>query len=486
MTEVELKFQIHESRRNALLKAIDPKKSETIQLKAKYFDTEDRLLAQNHAALRLRLEGTRWIQTLKAAGKSHIQRFEHNYDLGEAEQAPELNLDIYKDDTEATQILTNALWQNFDALKLQFETDIERTFRVIPFEDTTIEVSLDIGSIRSEHAETPVHEVEFELKEGSIKSLLAFSFEWVKKYQLWLDVRSKAEIGNLLAQQQNVSPAVYAKDFILSKKDSADKNLRLLISQQLQHLLPNIAAISAGFAEKAHIEQAQTALNHLYLSLHIFKDWSPSLSSKWTNQLNAFKQQFENLQHLQHMQDTLGTFLQNPNTSSNLEKDILYAKEKLNNLVKSTQNVHHFLELLIFSLEENDVQQKQDLKAFAQNTLQHQYKILQESLIAADISNFESLDLLATHISELKFSFPILTNIYDVKNLQKYSKALNDAQLAAHEYLVLSSSALYIQQTELEASDWFVLGWLTAKQEVYAERLLEATEQFMVSRKFLK
>ncbi len=69
MTEVELKFQIHESRRNALLKAIDPKKSEIIQLKAKYFDTEDRLLAQNHAALRLRLEGTRWIQTLKAAGK---------------------------------------------------------------------------------------------------------------------------------------------------------------------------------------------------------------------------------------------------------------------------------------------------------------------------------------------------------------------------------------------------------------------------------
>ena len=86
----------------------------------------------------------------------------------------------------------------------------------------------------------------------------------------------------------------------------------------------------------------------------------------------------------------------------------------------------------------------------------------------------------------MKFSFPILTNIYDVKNLQKYSKALNDAQLAAHEYLVLSSSALYIQQTELEASDWFVLGWLTAKQEVYAERLLEATDQFMVSRKFLK
>ena len=111
---------------------------------------------------------------------------------------------------------------------------------------------------------------------------------------------------------------------------------------------------------------------------------------------------------------------------------------------------------------------------------------LQDSLTSADIADFESLDKLATKIHELKFSFPILTSIYDVKNLQKYSKALNDAQLAASEYQILASSADYIQQTELEASDWFVLGWLTAKQEVYAQNLLEATEQFLVSRKFIK
>ena len=51
---------------------------------------------------------------------------------------------------------------------------------------------------------------------------------------------------------------------------------------------------------------------------------------------------------------------------------------------------------------------------------------------------------------------------------------------------MLTSSSSYLQQTDLEASDWFALGWLTAKQEVYAEQLLEATEQFLVSRKFLK
>ena len=95
MVEVELKFQIPEARRNALLKALDAKKSQIIPLKAKYYDTQDGLLSQHGVALRQRLEGTRWVQTLKAAGKSHVHRFEHNYDLGELEHAPELDLSIY-------------------------------------------------------------------------------------------------------------------------------------------------------------------------------------------------------------------------------------------------------------------------------------------------------------------------------------------------------------------------------------------------------
>ncbi|WP_407307726.1 inorganic triphosphatase [Acinetobacter sp.] len=486
MVEVELKFQIPEARRNALLKALDAKKSEMIQLKAKYYDTEERLLSQHGVALRQRLEGTRWIQTLKAAGKSHLHRFEHNYDLGELEQAPPLDLSIYEHEAEAQQILKDALGDSHEQLKLQFETDIQRTFRIIQFEESDIEVSLDVGEVRTETAQNEVHEVEFELKAGSVQSLLAFSFEWVKKYQLWLDVRSKAEIGNLLATQQKVSPAKSAKEFTLSKKDPANKNLRMLIAQQLQHLLPNIAAISAVVSEKEHIQQAQIALDHLNLTLSLFKDWNEAVSDKWAMQLGAFKQQFDHLQHLEHMQTTLGAFLQNPNTASNLTKDILYAKEKLSNLVRSTQNVHHYLELLMFSLDYEEKTQTHDLKWFAQNTLQNQYKNLQDSLTSAEITDFESLDKLASKIHELKFSFPILTSIYDVKNLQKYSKALNDAQLAASEYQILASSADYIQQTELEASDWFVLGWLTAKQEVYAQNLLEATEQFLVSRKFIK
>ena len=486
MLEVELKFQISESRRLALLKAIDPKKSEVIQLQARYFDTEDKKLASQGAALRQRLEGTQWVQTLKAATQNHLQRIEENHHLGESAEAPPLDLSLYPVSSEAHHILKNALGDQFDQLQLQFETDIQRTCRVIQFEDAEIEVSLDVGEIRTGTAQHEIHEVEFELKHGSIQSLLAFSFEWVKKYQLWLDVRSKAEFGNLLTLQQKVSPAQTAKEPTLNKKDSADKNLRALIAHHMQHLLPNIAAISAQVANEEHIQQAQFALHHLHLSLSLFKDWTDVKTEKWAHQLAAFESHFKNLKHFEHMQSTLGALLQNPKTAESLDKDILYAQEKLNNLVKSTQNVQHYLELLMFSLGQTEKAQALDLKWFAQNTLQNQYKLLQEALSQADLNDLESLELLAQRLNELKFSFPILTLIYDVKNLQKYGKSLNDAQHASEQYQVLASSSSYLQQTDLEASDWFALGWLTAKQEVYAEKLLEATEQFLVSRKFLK
>lgn len=486
MIEVELKFQIPETRRTALVKAVDPKKSEVIQLQAKYYDTPDRLLSTQGVALRQRLEGTRWIQTLKAAGKSPLHRFEDNHDLGELDQAPILDLSIYTHKPEAKAILERALGAHQDALQLQFETDIQRTLRVIGFEDAEIEVAVDIGEVRTSSKQQAIHEVELELKSGSVEALLAFSFEWVKKYQLWLDVRSKAEFGNLLVRDLAVSPATLEKELILSKKDTAEKSMRDLIANQMNHLLPNIAAISAQVSEDEHIEQAYQALNHLYLTLSIFKDWTSKGVDKWANQLSAFKSHFENLKHFEHMQSTLGALLQNPKTAESLSKDLLYAQEKLNNLVKSTQNVQHYLELLMFSLGTSKRVQSNDLKWYAQNTLQNQYKLLQDALSNADISDLETLEDLAMRLNELKFSFPILTHIFDVKNLQKYGKALNDAQHAAEQYQILASSSSYLQQTELEASDWFALGWLTAKQEVYAEKLLDATEQFLVSRKFLK
>lgn len=67
--------------------------------------------------------------------------------------------------------------------------------------------------------------VEFELKQGSAQDLIDFTKTWVDKYQLWLDVRSKAERGNLLAVGKRVSPATKAKQLNLESELSAELSL---------------------------------------------------------------------------------------------------------------------------------------------------------------------------------------------------------------------------------------------------------------------
>ena len=70
MAEVELKLDIAHAAagrlaRAPLLKGVRPR---TIELHAVYLDTPDESLRAHGMGLRLRREGTRWVQTLKARG----------------------------------------------------------------------------------------------------------------------------------------------------------------------------------------------------------------------------------------------------------------------------------------------------------------------------------------------------------------------------------------------------------------------------------
>ena len=94
--EIELKFQLPESKKKTVLQTLNKQKAQKIQLQAKYYDTADRLLAKNYVAIRLRQEGEHWVQTFKAASKNHLQRIEEDIYLGKCEQEPELDLSLYQ------------------------------------------------------------------------------------------------------------------------------------------------------------------------------------------------------------------------------------------------------------------------------------------------------------------------------------------------------------------------------------------------------
>ncbi|MEG2558752.1 MAG: CYTH and CHAD domain-containing protein, partial [Acinetobacter sp.] len=283
--EIELKFQLPEAKKKSVLQALNKQKAQKIRLQAKYYDTADRLLAKNYAAIRLRQEGECWVQTFKAASKNHLQRIEEDIYLGKCDQEPELDLSHYQHNQTVQTVLREILGDQPADLTLQFQTDVQRSFHVFEYEGSQIEVCLDDGEIRTPNDHAKICEVEFELKQGSAQHLIEFSKTWVDKYQLWLDVRSKAERGNLLAIGKAVSPATKAKSLKLNPKSSAEQAIQQIVENTLNHILPNAAAIADGVAEAEHIHQARVGLRRLRSTLKHFSNWSSQIDPTWESQL---------------------------------------------------------------------------------------------------------------------------------------------------------------------------------------------------------
>ena len=169
--EIELKFQLPESKKKSVLQTLNKHKAQKIHLQAKYYDTPDRLLAKNHVAIRLRQEGDGWVQTFKAASKNHLQRIEEDIVLGKCEQEPELDLSLYQHNQTVQNVLRDILGDSPADLELQFQTDVQRTYHVFEFNHSHIEVCLDDGEIRTSKDQAKICEVEFELKQGSAQDL---------------------------------------------------------------------------------------------------------------------------------------------------------------------------------------------------------------------------------------------------------------------------------------------------------------------------
>ncbi|MEY2688842.1 MAG: hypothetical protein RL375_3040, partial [Pseudomonadota bacterium] len=268
MHEIELKFQIAPAARETLRLALATPEARTTRLRALYYDTPDLRLATAGMALRLRLEGERWVQTFKAPGGDALRRLEHEVQLDDDAVAAGARLDVSRHaNNPAGAVLDTALGDGAAALKVIFETDVSRCHRVVRHAGADIELALDVGVVRAGADELALHEIEFELVDGPVAGLLDLARLWVGRYQLWLDVRSKAERGYLLAHGMSVASATRAKAPRLRDGESPERALRRVVESCLDHILPNAAALAAGLADNDHVQQAHVGLHSLLEAL---------------------------------------------------------------------------------------------------------------------------------------------------------------------------------------------------------------------------
>lgn len=487
MIEVELKFQLPENKKKSVLQALKAKTAEKIRLQAKYYDTPDRLLAQQHVALRLRLEGQEWVQTFKASGKTHLERIECEVKIGKSNAEPEIDLSLFQAYPEVMQRLQAVLGDQAKTLCMQFKTDVQRTYRVVEVDGTHIEICLDDGEVSTPERAEKICEVEFELKSGSAETLILFTQEWVKKYKLWLDVRSKAERGNLLATNQKTSPATKAKALVLDKKMSNDMALRQMIGNALAQLLPNAAFIAEGIAAPEHIHQARVAIRRMRSALKTFGRWSSDVDTSWEAALGDLQRELGVSRDQDVLRDEiLPKLVESGAPFKSLPKE-KYGQLKAYQTFEKPEHVCLLLQLLAFSIHNDKSSKKKNLKKQASDTLDRLLK-----KIIQDASKFASLKTEQRHrlrkrAKRLRYSIEFVSGLYKSKRVSRYLSQLQSIQEILGEYNDMHMTETYFEAlTAEDPTYWFAVGWSRGQQSQLIKDASEQLERFRQQPSFWK
>jgi len=177
--------------RSGLIRALASRRSSRKQLVSTYFDTPHHSLRRQGMALRVRHVGKKRIQTLKAAagrasGLQHYREFEAEIRQDE----PDLSL---IEDAEIQAIFEREdLAHNLEPV---FTTRFARRTIPLKFEDSEVELALDVGEIEAGAQRMPISEAEFELIEGQPIRLYELALAVNEKLPFHLERRTKAARG---------------------------------------------------------------------------------------------------------------------------------------------------------------------------------------------------------------------------------------------------------------------------------------------------
>ncbi|MCX7891653.1 MAG: CHAD domain-containing protein [Burkholderiales bacterium] len=163
---------------------------------ATYFDTPALELSRAGVAFRVRQEGARWVQTVKAG----------NVGAGGLHRREEFEWPLPADRPDFALVETTPLAKLFAKPGLQarlapvFVTDFVRTAATLAFADGAVaELAVDAGEIRAGSQREPISEAEIELKSGSAANAFTLALAVCDDLPVRLGLASKAERGYALA-----------------------------------------------------------------------------------------------------------------------------------------------------------------------------------------------------------------------------------------------------------------------------------------------
>ena len=236
-----------------------------------YYDTPDHQLLRQGVALRVRRIGkgarTRWLQTLKTGdgGASALsQRGEWESPL----EGPQLSVAALQGTPWVEMDPQGAV---FAGLQPCFSTEFTRSFWTLPWADgSVVEVALDLGRIVADQRQSPIRELEIELKAGSASSLFDVALQIARVLPVMPSSASKSERGYALAASGAPFPAAAPDPASGGAKPSPDSLAQSVLHTALRQFTAHLIAARHD-DEPELVHQARVAWRRFRSARRLFK-----------------------------------------------------------------------------------------------------------------------------------------------------------------------------------------------------------------------
>jgi triphosphatase len=198
--ELELKLEftpaeLQRVRSHPALGSLSAGEPVTRTLRSIYFDTPDYRLRAQGISIRLRTDGSGWLQTVRSGTAAAIG-VSSPVEAEDAVERPEPDVRII-----GNRRIRRKVEKAIDRSTLEpvFETVVERTTRQLRAAEGELELALDEGVVRAGSAQSALCEAELELKSGGPECLLQTAAQLFATTPLRLANNSSAEQGYSLA-----------------------------------------------------------------------------------------------------------------------------------------------------------------------------------------------------------------------------------------------------------------------------------------------
>jgi inorganic triphosphatase YgiF len=264
--EIELKFEIDPAAAGRLeqklaLRARAKTPAVPNVLLSTYYDTPDRDLQRAGFTLRIRQDGGKWMQTVKAEAEGVSRRGEWEVELGK----PDLDL------AAARRTPLGAVLKVLkDGLEPLFTTRVERTIHLIHVGKTKVEAALDRGRIETGDQSEALCELELELKAGDTAALYDLAHKLGGAAPLRLSFETKAARGYRLSQGLLVGNALKGDALRLRADMTCRQAFQTIATAALRQWVGNAAVLRAAQRPEA-LHQMRVSLRRLRTALKLFE-----------------------------------------------------------------------------------------------------------------------------------------------------------------------------------------------------------------------